>query len=459
MTGYSYKTTAKALQGRRLVTAGIKAGAWRAGITEAGRYYLDNGCYPPGLWPGQATHRTRTASRPQPAPKPAARRATQPPVGHQNLSAEGPRLIEELAENLVAEVLAAGGTIEAYDRLAGDFGHRVVAASKNAPNLPSGKQLRIRDHFLPSRPREVYLDEDFTVRVNEQPVPVPERVARLHPVAASYRQDADRQEVSKDSLTRATHIVHALAGEAQRRGHDVTSPRPSHHQHNSDFIRSLKDGQLAIGIGGFTYTIRIREQQGLGATRISPYDRNRNLPRWRATRQTTFVPTGRLQITIGEGYGRDGRQAEFRDTKTRSLEERLPAVLRELEIRALEDDWRRQDEQRKAQAKRRRWEEAMARARLDFRRAALAAELADQLERRRLVGEIGTYLTDLRAVLQATEEGQRAATEEWIDWIDSYCKEIDPIRQPPSMPSIRKPSSEDLQPFLHGWSPYGPDSR
>jgi hypothetical protein len=58
-----------------------------------------------------------------------------------------------------------------------------------------------------------------------------------------------------------------------------------------------------------------------------------------------------------------------------------------------------------------------------------------------------------------TGEEHRTATEEWIDWIDSYRKEIDPIRQPPGMPSIREPSSQDLRPFLYGWSPYGPDSR
>ena len=50
MTGYSYKTTAKALQGRRLVTARVRAGAWRAKLTDVGRYYLDHGCYPPGPW-------------------------------------------------------------------------------------------------------------------------------------------------------------------------------------------------------------------------------------------------------------------------------------------------------------------------------------------------------------------------------------------------------------------------
>jgi hypothetical protein len=275
----------------------------------------------------------------------------------------------------------------------------------------------------------------------------------------AYRDDADRHEVSRDSFTRATHLLHALASEAQHRGHDVTPVRHGRVQYNTGFISSLKDGQLAIGIDGLSYAIRIREQQGPGGTPV-PYggDRGRSPARWRAARTTTFVPTGRLRIIIEHGYNRDARPAEFRDTKTRPLEDRLPAVLRELEIRALEDGWRRQEEQRKADEKRCRWEQAMERARHDFRQAALAAELTRQLERRRLAAEIDQYLAELRAALHDTGKQQPARAPEWTDWIASYQQEIDPLRHPPVMPAVRDPSPEDLRPFLNGWSPYGQDT-
>lgn len=64
-----------------------------------------------------------------------------------------------------------------------------------------------------------------------------------------------------------------------------------------------------------------------------------------------FVPTGELRITIDHGYGRDGRPGEFRDTSRVALEERLPALLRELEIRAREDACRRQQEARQSELK------------------------------------------------------------------------------------------------------------
>jgi len=461
MTGYSYKTTAKALQGRRLVTAGVRAGAWRAKLTDAGRYYLDHGCYPRGLWREPPSRDRRAAGPALTRFTPARPQALDRPSGPPEPSGLAARVqaIDELAANLVARVVAAGGVLEADDSLAGAAGERLVAASRHAPDLPFGKQLRLRSRSVYSPARQVYLDEDFSVRVAEQPVPVPQRVTPLHPAVAAYRNDADRHEVSRDSLTRATRLLHALASEAQRRGHDVTPARHGPIQYNSAFISSLNDGQLAIGIDGFSYAIRIREQQGPGGTPI-PYggDRGRSLPRWRAARTTTFVPTGRLRIIIEHGYSRDTRQAEFRDTKTRPLEDRLPAVLRELEIRAMEDGWRRQEEQRKAEAKRRRWEQAMELARHDFRQAALAAELTSQLERRRLAAEIDQYLAGLRAVLQDAGEQQPAGAPEWTDWIASYRQEIDPLRHPQVVPAVRHPSPEDLRPFLNGWSPYGPDT-
>jgi hypothetical protein len=46
MPGEGAKHTARALQGRRLVTVSRRDGRWSAALTERGRYYLDNGRYP-----------------------------------------------------------------------------------------------------------------------------------------------------------------------------------------------------------------------------------------------------------------------------------------------------------------------------------------------------------------------------------------------------------------------------
>jgi len=101
---------------------------------------------------------------------------------------------------------------------------------------------------------------------------------------------------------------------------------------------------MQITVSGFSYRIRIREHGGSGGAPLPyPAYRSRRLPYWRAAKKNEFVPTGKLHITIGEGFSRDGRPTEFRDTKTATLEQHLPAILRELVIRALEDDWRQQE--------------------------------------------------------------------------------------------------------------------
>jgi hypothetical protein len=45
MEGYLYKTTAVALQNRKLAVVSKKGGVWRATLTDAGAYYLEHGTY------------------------------------------------------------------------------------------------------------------------------------------------------------------------------------------------------------------------------------------------------------------------------------------------------------------------------------------------------------------------------------------------------------------------------
>lgn len=190
-----------------------------------------------------------------------------------------------------------------------------------------------------------------------------------------------------------------------------------------------------------------------------PYGRQRDrLPYWQQTRRTTFLPTGQLRITVEEGYSRDGRQAEFRDSKRASLEERLPEVLRELEIRAAEDAWRRQEEERKAQEKQRRWERAiMDHARRDFREARRAEVLRGQLADWQLGNDLDEYLAAMQAsILTLTSVKEQNTATPWLAWAKEYRQSINPLAKPLAMPPVPKPKPDELKPYLRGWSPYGP---
>ena len=113
MKDSTHKTTAIALQGRRLVTVSRKGGVWRAATTEAGDHYLRHGTYPDDM---RASHQRLAATVPPPAKaprvaarptavsrKPAATRAGRPISG---------QTIEQQAEGLVARVIQAGGVLE-----------------------------------------------------------------------------------------------------------------------------------------------------------------------------------------------------------------------------------------------------------------------------------------------------------------------------------------------------------
>jgi hypothetical protein len=433
MKGHTYKTTAVALQGRRLVTVSRKGGIWRAELTGAGRFYLLHGSHPDSSLPRSPNHAAPvTESSPRSRPvQDAAQRPAMPIVRPLQ---PGPG---ELAESLVARVLEGGGVLEVGADEDGTDYPRLIKVSGQVPNLPFGKQLRLRSKgSWRDRRREIYLDEEFSVRVAPRPVPVPQRVTAYHPAVVRHRDDVDRHEVSKDSLGRASRILQAVAIEAERRGHTVEAAAAGSQQYNTDFFRSLKDGQLRIAVEGFAYRLRIHEQGRAGGAPL-PYTvhANRTLPRWRKARRTEFIPTGTLRITLENGYSRDERAAEFRDTKTTALEERLPAVLRELEIRALEDDHRRQEEQRQADLKRQRWERAIDQARHDFRETGRADLLTSQLQSWRLAKELDSYLSQMRTIIVAmTSEEERAAAQDWLNWISQHRQSIDPLRQPLPVP-------------------------
>jgi len=48
MKGFTFKTTANALQGRKLITVTKHAGSWFATLTDTGQHYLKHGAFPDG---------------------------------------------------------------------------------------------------------------------------------------------------------------------------------------------------------------------------------------------------------------------------------------------------------------------------------------------------------------------------------------------------------------------------
>jgi hypothetical protein len=366
-------------------------------------------------------------------------------------------------EQLIADLVAAGGVLRVpYWREDGqpDYRQRAIAAQRFG-KVPAGKRLvmeRVRGGQLEIRLEDALPGADLEL----QPVPVPARLPRPHPVAARYRDQTDQHLVSRAMLSRSVRIIHAVAVEAERRGHRVASPSVPVRERSSRSSAKEPVPHLVLTVGNHSYSIGILEEKvslrGVWDERKRLQDENRlRYPYYGG--QERLKPydsdaTGKLLITlIASGYTREGRPDTWSDRKSWTLDDKLPELLRELELRTVEDDEREADEKRQAEERQRNWELQMVRAKERYIEAHRAQVLRAQIAARHEAQVMRGYLTELEEA-----HGEAPASAEWIEWIRGFITRIDPLSTPPSMPDVLEPSREDLKPFLPaGVNPYGPD--
>jgi hypothetical protein len=157
MTGFTYKTTAVALQNRHLAKVS-RRGGWHAVLTDDGRYYLEHGAYPDAPpMPGPPTE----SGQGKPRQAKGAVRKTTP-------------LKAEATSGIAAES---------------------TGIDSSSPSL-----------LADSRP----------VKVD---VPVPSQLRDAHPVIAALRDTAGHFELAPLVRNRALRILQGLATAAEREGY------------------------------------------------------------------------------------------------------------------------------------------------------------------------------------------------------------------------------------------------
>jgi hypothetical protein len=420
--GYEHRVSAAALRTRGLVQISGRGPTWSATMTESGKRALDGG-------------EVR-------APADSERERT--------LSA---------TEQLIADVIAAGGTLRvpAYRGGEGRNYPQLVRAAQYWRKIPEGKRLQIVGVGLVET--EIRLvDGPPATDIASGAVPVPQRLTKPHPVAAAFRNDTERHEVARANIARATRVVHAIAVEGGRRGYEVAPAPESQAERGRDRWTASNHGHLVITIRGHSYRLRISEEK---VKTRGPWEMEvrhwadvpfpQNAPRNAAKGAYDAKGTGRLAIVIDGGYARQGRQATFADRRSWTLEERLPDLFRELEIRSAEDDYRDLERKREAEERQRRWELAMEEARMRFVEAKREAALTDQLTNWQRAEVASRYLDVLLKRFPEAPE-----TQELIAWLRDYIERIDPLTIAPRLPEIGEIKSDELRPFLGNLSPYGP---
>ncbi len=292
------------------------------------------------------------------------------------------------------------------------------------------------------------------------PVPVPARLSKYHRVAQEFRDRTIVHEVSRKALPRVLRIVHALATEAERRGYDVACIKVREDSYGRSDWKPAHDGQLTFTINGHELKVRIWEK---GSGLRGPYEqqmRRRKQDREQPIRLTQFLDrpkpydssaTGELNIdALGRTYG---RQSSWGDRERWTLEDRLPHLIRELEVQAAEAEEDRLKKLREGAERQRQWEAA-----IELAKCRLVEDHRLEVLRNRV--RAWEDAEAIRGYCDAVEARHGAAVvtadRDAAEWLALAREHADRAQQLPRMPADPEPTHDRLKPYLGKWSPYGP---
>ena len=139
------------------------------------------------------------------------------------------------------------------------------------------------------------------------------------------------------------------------------------------------------------------------------------------------------------------------------MENWLPEILQEVELRAQAAEHARLAAIAAAAERRRQWEGAMEKAKGDYAEAYRSDLLLRQADGWFRARQVRDYLDAMQKTIDSIADPDDAvAAKEWLRWAEEWAASADPLGQPLAMPVVPEPNPEDLKVFLKGWSPYGP---
>jgi hypothetical protein len=437
----THKTSAVALKNRGLATVSRKSGTWTAEATDAGRYFAEHLAFPEGHWPDRES-KPQTSAPPRMVPKRPEPKVT------------GLRPVDQMLRDVneaMADPDGIGGlAIGSHDRSRYSM---LMASAMRYGKVPATQHLvfanyKVERNGYTFRESMIQLvDKPEWMVVDLEPIAVPSRLgSSTHPVVNALAT-SDRLGMKKAVRQRALRLLDALAREAESRDYKVSAPRPEPGY-------TYAKGLLRIEVQGHSYDLTIHELMDK-VPHVPTATELRNQERYSWTRIPTNddVPSGRLRLSI---LGWSNYPDKFDDTKTITLDSRLPKILQSIELRAAAAEEARLERKRQEKKQRRLWKRAKKRAVTAHREHHRGEVLLRQLEDWEQAKRLDAYIAAMHASIAGLDPADADNASEWIEWARTYRDSRDPLHRPLKVPETPRPRPDDLQPFMQGFNAWHP---
>lgn len=444
---FGYKTSAKALKGRGLVTIKGHARTWSAKVTDVGTHYLKHGNYPPGYRAVTSTGtRPRKGAKDESPPQPLALGE-----GASKTMAEAQALIKQLEDEGRVTINDPAKSTRAHYR-------RLLHACRVHALVPSGHELLFTgrdagDVVIALSDGSAEATSDWLrIRTTSRRI-----TTNLDAVQRGVEQTPEVLKVSDDLRARAVEVVVRLADAL--RDHDL----------RLGVNTKLKTPKLYLQIDTKRRDVVLEE-----ATKEVPHvltpaeERESRRYGWKTYPKTDQVPSGNLRLKVArDKWNEFDEWVEAPGSRLKSRIDEIALGIksgvvddhdaRERQLQAQQEAserWERQKaEERQA------WDQLRAGAVENAKEAVRGSVVAETMDAWRQANELRAFCASLEDALHSDGVNDRPNVRRWIAWARRKADDLDPTTQIGRLDSIDfevVPTDEDLRPFMDGWSPTGP---
>jgi hypothetical protein len=286
------------------------------------------------------------------------------------------------------------------------------------------------------------------------PIPIPATLRQAHPVVIALQTGKRLNGIDRSVSHRALLLVQALAVEARERGYSVRETKVVTNAYGYEH-RESKD-HFSISIGQHSVGVQLRQMMNRARREPTPAEQAKATnDRWYRIPKFDVTPSERLSIQLSGRF--EHCRSKWTDGRTGTLENWLPQILQEVELRAEAAEHARLAAVAAAEERRRQWERAMEKAKSDYAEAYRSDLLLRQVDGWFRARQVRDYLSAMQEAIDSIADPDDAvAAKEWLRWAEEWAASADPLGQPLAMPAVPEPNPDDLKAFLKGWSPYGP---